>query len=311
MWLKNLFVKVHLGINTGFVLNRFTTPEEWIPLVAEVFHLRVVQFTADLLNPSLPDEIIEAYIRRINTLTKTYGLRIHTTFTSAFTRLNHLAHPDPLLREYGLKWFYRFVDIAVALGAEGMGSHLGILTVKDYQDHKRRGERLRQNIEGWQKISQYAAKKGLKYLMWEPMSIGREFGETIDETRRIQDLLNKNSALPMRLCIDVDHGDVMSSNPRDTDPYAWIEAFAREIAVIHIKQSSADKSGHWAFTPQKNREGKITAPKLLSALEKSGVETMMLMLELSFREREPFDSRVVSDIKASVEYWRPFVEVGI
>ncbi len=299
---------VKFGINTGFALNRFTTPQEWVPLIVETFGLKIVQFTADLLNPSLPDEIIEKQIAIIKHLLSKHGLEIKYTFTSAFTRVNHLAHPDPDLRRYWLNWFKRFVDISREVGAESMGSHLAILTVSDYNDPRKREERLSQVIEGWKEIASYAANKGLQYLAWEPMSIAREFGHTLKETKRIQQLLNNGIAIPMKLCLDLDHGDVSSSNPKDTDPYSWIQEFSSDVAFIHLKQTLNDKSGHWPFTPEYNKNGRITPEKLMEALNKSGIDEITLLLELSFREREPFESRVISDIKASIEYWQPFID---
>lgn len=298
-----------LGINTGFALNRFTTPQEWIPLVADIFGLKIVQFTADLLNPSLPDEIVNEQIGYIKDLSTKYSISIEHTFTSAFTRVNHLAHPDPRLREYWIEWFCRFVDISVSLGARSMGSHFGIFTVRDCKDPEIRRERFRQNVKGWQKIAKYAAGKGLEYLTWEPMSIPREMGETIEETKRIHKEVNDGIAIPMKICLDLDHGDVSSINADDTDPYAWIREFAKESPLIHLKQTLQDKSGHWPFTPDKNKNGKITPERVISSLEKSGAEEVTLLLELSFRERQPFESTVVDDIIASVEYWRPFVTV--
>ncbi|MCD4830512.1 MAG: sugar phosphate isomerase/epimerase [Anaerohalosphaeraceae bacterium] len=302
-------MQIKLGINTGFAINRFTSPQEWIPLVGEVFGIRTVQFTADLLNPSLPDAIIDSQIQTINELAERYGVEIDYTFTSAFTRVNHLAHPDPDLRQYWQEWFCRFADISARLGAEAMGSHLAILTVRDYNDPRLRTERLAEVIDGWKKIAEYASGKGLKYLTWEPMSVPREMGHTIKEARKLQLLLNEDIAIPMKLCLDVDHGDVESSNPADTDPYAWIKAFAPDIAVIHLKQTCEDKGGHWPFTNEYNKKGKVTPKKLVNAIEESGVSDVTLLLELSFKEREPFESRVVDDIKASVEYWQPFLSV--
>ncbi|MBI5787927.1 MAG: TIM barrel protein [Candidatus Schekmanbacteria bacterium] len=298
-----------LGINTGFALNRFTTPQEWIPLVAETFGLKIVQFTADLLNPALPDEIVQPEIAAIQKLSQEYGIEIKYTFTSAFTRVNHLAHPNPCLREYWVNWFCKFADISRALGAEGMGSHFGILTVADYKDIQTRQARFAQNVAGWKEVANHAAKIGLKYLLWEPMSIPREIGETISEAKRVQKLVNDGIAIPMKLCLDLDHGDVSSPNPEDSDPYAWIREFGVESPLIHLKQTLQDKGGHWPFIPEKNKLGKITPERLLKTLEESGVEEVTLLLELSFREREPFESRVIEDIKTSVEYWRPYVTI--
>ncbi|MCK5214139.1 MAG: TIM barrel protein [Candidatus Omnitrophica bacterium] len=302
-------MNVNLGINTGFALNRFSSPQEWIPLVADIFGLKKIQFTADLLNPSLPDEIIDEQVATINALTKKHNVVIEQTFTSAFTRVNHLAHPDAKIRDYWVNWFCRYVDISVALGAKSMGSHFGILTVRDNADPEIKKQRFQQNVEGWKKIADHAASKGMDYLLWEPMSIPREMGETIVETKRVHYIVNQDIALPMKLCLDVDHGDVSSDNPADTDPYAWIRAFAKEAPVIHLKQTLRDKGGHWPFIPEKNKNGKIIPEEFLQELEKAGVEEVILFFEFSFREREPFESRVISDIKASVEYWKPFVNI--
>src|SRR5882672_10775034 len=107
-----------LGINTGFAVNRYAEPEEWVGIVGGRLGLRYAQFTADMLNPSLPDSIIDAQIERIKRACEEHKLTIKSTFTGAFTRVNHLAHPDLPLREYWIEWFKRFVDITVALGAE-------------------------------------------------------------------------------------------------------------------------------------------------------------------------------------------------
>ncbi|MDI6721490.1 MAG: D-erythrulose-1-phosphate dehydrogenase, partial [Candidatus Aenigmarchaeota archaeon] len=154
-------MKIKLGINTGFALNRFPEPEEWGRIVGDL-GLHYVQFTADLLNPSLPDEIVDDNISRINESSRRYGFRIETTFTSAFTRVNHLAHPDEMIRRYWISWFKRYVDISKWIGAESMGSHFGIMSVKDLNERK--DAILKKNIEGWKEISKHAKNTGLKYL---------------------------------------------------------------------------------------------------------------------------------------------------
>lgn len=300
-------MQLTLGINTGFALNRFPMPEDWVPLVAEEFGLRVVQLTADLINPSLPDSIIDDQIQRLKALCKKHNVEIRHTFTGAFTRVNHLAHPDPAVRQYWLNWFYRFVDISCQLGAENMGSHLGIFSVSDNNDPRKKSERFAHVVDGWQKIASYGAKRGLKYLTWEPMSIAREMGETISEAQRIQKAVNENMAIPMRLCLDVDHGDVASPDARDTDPYSWLQVLAKDSPILHLKQTYTNKGGHWPFVPEYNALGKILPDRLLTVLEESGVKEMTLLLELSFKEREPYESRVIHDIKTSVDYWKPFV----
>src|SRR3989338_10945854 len=110
-----------LAINTGFAVNRYSEPEEWIKIVGEDLNLRYAQLTADMLNASLPSSIINNQISRINAACKKYNIQISSTFTGAFTRVNHLAHPDKEMRDYWVKWFKKYADISVAIGAKSMG----------------------------------------------------------------------------------------------------------------------------------------------------------------------------------------------
>jgi sugar phosphate isomerase/epimerase len=299
---------LQLGINAGFAINRFPEPEVWLRIVGEELGLRCCQFVADLLNPFLPPDLVDEQVERIRESAAKYDVRIRTTFTSAFTRVNHLLHPDRHTREVWFEWFKRFFDLSARLGAEGSGAHFGILSVADNADPGRRRERLAEGMESWRRLVEHGAQRGFRYVLFEPMSIRREIACTMRETREILDRFESmDMPIPMRLVLDVDHGDMASPNPDDTDPYAWLRAFGNVSPVIHLKQSKRDKGGHWPFTPEHNAEGKITGEEVLAALEASGAEEAMLILELSHREREPAELRVLPDLTASVTYWRQFV----
>lgn len=298
---------IALGINTGFAINRYPEPEEWTRIVAEELGLDTVQFTADLLNPFLPAEIVDREADRIRELCDRRGIRVETTFTSAFTRVNHLAHPDRDVQRVWVDWFKRFFRLSRVLGAEGAGSHFGILSVRDNADPATRQRRIAQAVASWRELADAGAELGLDYLIFEPMSVPRELGETIPATH---DLLNRCTgfAIPMRLCLDVDHGDISSTDPRDTDPHEWIRAFGRVSPCIHIKQSLRDKSGHHPFTAEWNERGAVVPEEILATLRQAGVERCTLLLEISHRERWPREYSVLPDLKASVEYWRPALE---
>ena len=296
-----------LGINTGFAVNRFSEPEEWTKICSQELRIKYIQFTADMLNPSLPDNIIKSNIDRIKNSCEKYGLVIQSTFTGAFTRVNHLAHPDNEIRLYWIDWFKKFVDMTTRLGASSLGSHFGIFTAKDNNDLTVREKRRQQNIEGWHIVGEYAAEQGLEYISWEPMSISREQGETIEECKRLQEDVNDGAPLPFKLCLDVDHGDLSSNNPRDTDPYAWIDEFAADTVQVHLKQSSANKSGHWPFVAEYNVIGIIQPDRIIKNLKKNNVSDIDLIFEFSFRERQPADSNVIPHLIESVDYWRPHI----
>lgn len=301
--------KIKLGINTGFAINRFPEPEGWLSIVGRELGLKYVQFVADLLNPFLPEKIIENQIERLNEGKQKYGVEVETTFTSAFTRVNHLLHPDPEIRQVWFDWFKRFFKISARLGAIGSGGHFGIMSVRDFRDPARRELIIREGIRLWQELSRFAAEDGLEYLLFEPMSVPREMAATIDETGRLLERVNEDMAIPMRLCLDVDHGDISSKNPADVDPYAWLRTLGRFSPVVHIKQSLADKGGHWPFTAEYNRRGIVTPEKVIRAMEESGIDEVTLLLEISHRERYPAEYKVVDDLKESVAYWRRWVKL--
>lgn len=293
-----------LGINTGFAINRFVEPDDWTRIVSEELGLQVVQFTADLLNPWYEERIVYKQAEKIKNCCEKYNIKITTTFTSQFTRVNHLLHPDEEIRRAWIEWFKKFFKLSVFLGAEGGGSHFGIMTVRDCNNSEIRKKRIEQGVEGWRELSEYGAEIGMKYLIWEPMSIPREVGETIQETQKIQKLCSRGFPVPMQLCFDVDHGDVSSLNPEDINPHAWIKYFGKDIKVIHLKQSLQDKGGHYPFTQEYNCRGKIIPKELIQTICESGIIDCYLILEISHRERYPFENRVLSDLKESVEYWR-------
>ncbi len=299
---------IKLGINTGFAVNRFAEHFVWTNIIKEKLELDNVQITADLINMYLPDKLLLKTVKEINKYVKKYNLNIASTFTGAFTRVNHLSHPDKYIRDYWIKWFKRFVDVTIDLGATSMGSHFGIQTLKDVSNEKTFYQRRLQNIECWHEIGEHAKKRGLKFLTWEPMSIKREYGETIKSTQSLQKEINLNSPIPFYLCLDVDHGDVTSSDPDDTDPYIWIDKLINATKIVHLKQSYGNKSGHWPFTKEHNEKGIIHPKKIQNALKKNKVEDIDLVLELSFRERDPIDKLTIDTLKESVSFWKDNLE---
>ena len=297
-------MNINLCINTGFLVNRYPDHHEWISLVSDKLNIDNVQLTADMLNPSLPDDIFYRDADKILKITKKNKIKIQSTFTGAFTRVNHLAHPDKKIRKYWIQWFKKFINLTSILESESMGSHFGILSFSDSTNAKKMNIRKKQNIDGWMEISDYAKTKGLKFLSWEPMSIKREYGETIKSCKKLHKEINENSSLPFRICLDVDHGDISSKNKNDYDPYVWLKNFAKETSYIHLKQSMKNKSNHFPFTRKNNKLGNIQPKKILKILNECNISNMDLILELSFKERDPYDKNSIKDVKESINFWK-------
>ena len=297
-------MKFDLGINTGFAVNRFCEPKELFYFIKNGLKLNKVQLSADLLSPYLDKKILKSQTKKYKKEIKKNSVDITSIFTGAFTRLNHLAHSDKEIQRYWIKWFKSLVNISSELECDTIGSHFGIFSYKDDNNFKLRKIRRQQNIENWHIIADYARKKGIKDILWEPMSISREQGETINSCKKLQKDVNYKSPLPFKLCIDVDHGELTSNNKKDIDPYFWLKTFAKDLKVVHLKQSYQDKGGHWPFIKKYNIKGKIIPDKVINTLIQNGCEKADLVLELSFRERNPIDKDALKNIKKSVEYWR-------
>lgn len=301
-----------LSLNTNPLVNRIADPQALIDTLAREIRIRDVQLTHEFINPGWPAATIRAMTRKMQRALQHTGVRITSGMTGPYGRLNHFGHPDANVRRYYVEWFKTFADITAELGGSAIGSQFAIFTQADYNDTRRRENLIATAIACWTEVAEHAKAAGLKYLFWEPMSVGREFGETIPACLALQQRLSDaGMAIPMWMMADIDHGDVTSADPRDYDPYAWAEAVPRYSPIIHIKQSMLDKGGHRPFTLQYNEQGKIQPEPLLAAFARGGAENNEICLELSFKEREPVDSRAIADIAESVAFWAPHIDTGI
>jgi len=300
-----------LSLNTNPLVNRFADPGDLITTVARDLRLRDLQLTHEFINPSWPAPVIRRMTRQMGAALQRTGVRVTSGMTGPYGRLNHFGHPDAEVRRYYIDWFKTFADIIGDLGGTSVGTQFAIFTYRDYDDATRREELIQIAIDAWAEVADHAKSAGLKYVFWEPMSIGREFGETIQAAMALQSRLTAaDMAVPMWMMADIDHGDVTSANPDDFDPYAWARAVPLVSPIIHIKQSLMDKGGHRPFTAAFNAKGRIQPAALLQALGEGGAVDNEICLELSFKEREPNDREVVPQIAESVAFWAPFIDTG-
>ncbi len=300
-----------LSLSTNPFVNRFAEPEDLAHVLAADVGITRVQLTHEFINPSWPAALVSRLTRRMARACAAEALSVTSMMTGPYGRLNHFGHPDPDVRRYYVEWFKTLSDIAADLGCPAVGTQYAILTFKDFDDPGRREALMRAALDCWREVAEHAARRGLAFLFWEPMSVARELGHTQAETQRLQDEINAAKLpIPLKLMVDIDHGDVTSPDAVDTDPFAWARNFATQSPIIHIKQSSMNKGGHWPFTAQYNRDGRIQPRALLDAVTAGGGTDNELCLELAFREREPSDRSVVSALRESVAFWDPYVASG-
>lgn len=301
-----------LSLNTNPLVNRFAEPDDLIETIARDIRIRDIQLTHEFINPSWPASIIRRQTNDMEKALRRTGVRVTSGMTGPYGRLNHFGHPDSEVRRYYIEWFKTFADIIAELGGSSLGTQFAIFTYRDYDNPERQDALIQVAIDCWTEVAEHARSAGLSFLFWEPMSVGREFGETIEKSIQLQSRINSaNMAIPLLMMADIDHGDVQSGNPDDTNPYAWARAVPSVSPIIHIKQSMHDKSGHRPFTAEYNAKGAIQPDALLAALADGGAENNEICLELSFKEREPNDRQVIPHIAESVAYWEPYIDTGV
>lgn len=293
-----------LGIDLGFVRGRYQEPEVWAKIVREDLGLGYVSIVADIINPQWPRDYLEKLIKRIQNNMDLYDIHAETCFTSALTRVTHFMSSDAEMRAYYLQFFKDFFTMAARIGCRFGGSHFGVMSFSDYSDESRRNYIFDEAVSCWQELSRHAAELGFESLMFEPMSVPREMGNTIAECRYIMERVNANSAIPMKLCLDIGH----APHPDERDPYTWIEALGGSSPMVHLQQTVLHKSNHSPFTKEFNQVGIIDPVKVMAALEKSGAKDALLAFEISHREHFDTEFRVIQDLKESVDYWRPYIK---
>ncbi len=292
-----------LGFNLICAGNRFPEPEEWGRVAREEMDVDYIQLSADVVDPRWPDGYLNQYIDRVLRVKEKYGLSIHSVFTGTFSRRHLFLHPDREIRQWWYEWYQALIRFGAAVGACSAGSHFGILTKHDNDDDRIRHERIKEGIRLWKELSVYAGEQGLDHLFIETMSIDREMANTIDGAEALFHEVNQNSAIPIKLCLDVGH----APHPDERDPYEWLRRLARYASVIHLQQTDANNSRHWPFTSDYNQVGIIDPIRILDTINESGLEEANLIFEIAHREYEEYENRVISDLRESATYWRQFL----
>ncbi len=292
-----------LGANLCFAINRFPEPDVWAQLVAEQMGLRSVQLVSDLLHPFWPQEILERQTCLIEDAVRRYGIDIHSLMTGTFSRTNHLMFPLDDLRALWFDYFKGFVDLGVRLGARTVGSHFGILSMRDVSHVDRYRARVDEAIRLWQELSFYAREQGLEYLFFETMSVPREMGFTIARACELYERVNANTGVPIRMCLDVGH----APHPIERDPYAWLEALGADAPLVHLQQTEEGHSRHWPFTPEYNARGIVDPARVLETISATGIDDVWLGFEILHRERYEQESQVIPDNVRSARFWRQYL----
>jgi len=266
----------------------------------------VVQFSFDLLDPMTDEATLNETVPRIVDSCKRYGIRLQSCFTGGIVyNGNFLLHPSPGMRRYAFDWYARAIKLSERLQVETVGGHMGALTVKDYRDQQRRESLLSEQIQHVISLSRLCKEANLETLLWEIMPVSREPPSSIREAHDMLDQVG-NSYVPVRLCIDVGHTcNLHASDPRDRDPYTWLDELGAQSPCIHVQQTDGKGDRHWPFTNEFNKVGIIDRKKVIASLDKSGAGRTYIYPEV-FPAFEQDDKQVIEDMTMTMKYWKEY-----
>lgn len=303
-------MKIKLGMNTSFAVNRYPLTKEWMDIIADELKIKYVQFYFDLLDPVIIEEKTrERVCKEIKEYTDIKGIEIINTATGAIShQTNFLLHPDKEIRKSYINWYKKAIDETIQMGSKSTGVYVGAFSMSDIGNDKRKKEVLNDYINIMGELSYYASQKGLECLLIEPMSIPREYPSTVDETRYILEELNKITAIPIYLNLDVGHLNIISDDKRNADPLYWIEELLSYTKILHLQQTDRNSSNHWPFTEENNKKGIIDGEKILNAICKTGVDEIYLIMEFFYKPFGNNDEKVIPSLKDSVSYWKNIIK---
>jgi hypothetical protein len=292
------------AVNTAFAVKRWPLPNEWAEIVAREFGVAAVQHTLDLVDLDAPAEWVQEQASHIKGAVDGQGLRLHSSFTGlAAYSMNLLLHPAAKARDRAERWFEQAISFTALAGGGATGGHVGAFGVSSSRNQREKEELWQGLRRTLVRLTARAADAGLKELFIENMAVAREPSSTSD----LGDLLSIQGAhVPVSLCLDVGH-PVAGRSPEENDPYFWLSTFRDRATAIHLQQSEASADRHWPFTLERNREGRIDASKVLDILDGTQLNEIVLVLEV-IPAFEASDDSVLSDMKASVEYWQDALE---
>jgi hypothetical protein len=227
---------------------------------------------------------------------------VHSSFTGlAGYSSNLLLHPDSEARRAARHWFERAIDLTAEMEVAGTGGFLGAFSASEATNAGLREQRIAELADAMAGLSEYAARAGLSFLLFENMAVPREFGHSVPEAHRLEEL-GAGGPVPWILCLDLGHPCALSTGTPSDDPLHWLGESWQHTPVIQIQQANRDGDFHWPFTPERNAEGLLSPPAVVESLVAAGADTS-LFFEIIHPAEHP-DDAVLDDLHQSVECWR-------
>jgi len=261
-------LKLQLGVKTDPAQYRFSY--EWLFRLLADQGIQYVQLGSFFEMYQLPDEYFLDLRRRAEDL----GITIRSMFT-AHRELGGFYHDEPGWESVARRNFERFIEIGSLLGAQSVGSNPGSV-YRDRLGIKQRGTDV--YLKHMKELMGFAHQRGLSWLGIEPMSCLAEPPTLPDEIRHYGDELADHHAKHAHetaragYCTDIAHGYADRDLAIRNDHLELLEATLPYLFELHLKNTDAEYSSTFGFSPQEREKGIIdVAPVREMVLANAGV----------------------------------------
>jgi D-erythrulose 1-phosphate 3-epimerase len=299
---------MEFGVNLSFAPKRWPEPEAWARIVREDMGLDLVQFSFDLLDPWWPDPPRIQQAHRVRAAAEAAGITIHSAQIgiSSYT-FNGLLHPDPVVRDLGVTWWTRAVEVAAAMGAGAAGGPLGALTSSSALVEGERERAYQDVLAIIVKLADRAGAAGLRGLLIEPTPQAREIPSSIAESVRLMRDLEGQCRVPVKYVLDIGHALYQPLYGPEARLAEWFEAVGPHTGILHIQNTDFQSDSHWGWP---DARGIYSVADFADQVRTAGLDTVPIFLEV-FYPFEFSDDLVLANAVSSVEHCRRELEPAI
>lgn len=233
-----MYPKIYLAIDNCFASKRWTQPDEWASVIADL-GVKYIECSADTeLDPLyMGADYLQDWPTLVKAAQQKYGVKICNLYSGhgTYSTLG-LAHTDPRVRQHLMEhWFKPLIRIAAQMDA-GMGFFAHCFSVDTLTDGKKYGRHYDILIDELAELNGYAAEVGCKYLAIEQMYSPNQIPFTIFGTHLMLREVSRRSKLPFYFTEDVGHHCKKYVKPTRKD---ILDYFERKDSSIWLGGSDA------------------------------------------------------------------------
>ena len=204
---KQIDPRIHIGIDNCFAIKRWTAPEDWARVVADL-GMRYVEAVPDLeCEPLLtPDDYRREWIDRVNKVRDRTGVQVVMFYSndSTYDTIG-FSHPDERVRRYFVEeWFGKFIDLAAGVGSD-IGFYVQATDETALATREGREEAFARARGCMEDVCRMAAQAGIAHTAIEQMYTPHQPPFSIDGMEKLIRDVTAASGVPFYFTEDVGH----------------------------------------------------------------------------------------------------------